>query len=149
MNHPSQMPPIQPRRPHQPLLPVELELSLSSELTDLLTRFLDILEPIMSKLTDAVDALTNSVNSAVERSQVVVDGLNKQIADLQAQLANTGLSQAEEDAIGDKIEGLKAIVDALDASKPATLPPDGTVTPVPAPAPAPADGGTPPTPPTP
>jgi outer membrane murein-binding lipoprotein Lpp len=143
MNHPSQMPPSQPRRPHQPLLPVELELSLSSELTDLLTRFVNILESSMSQLSDAISAAKQAVLDAIARVQTDVDALNAKVTELQAKVDAGGATPQDLQDLAD----LKALADALDPTKPATLPPDsGTVTPVPAPAPT---DGTPPTPPTP
>lgn len=114
-------PPIPVHRPHQPTLPVEH--SLSPELTDLITRFLTILEPLMSKLTDAVSALTKAVDDAVARDKAVVDDLNKQVADLKAQLAAGGLTAAEEDALADQLAAAQAKVDALDPTSPVTLPP--------------------------
>lgn len=134
-----------------PGMDIAKHLRISPEIEGLLSRFLDILEPLMSKLTDAVDALTKSVDDALARDKATVDdlsNLNKQIADLKAQLAAGGLSPAEEDALADKLTALQGKIDALDASSPTTIGSDGTVTPAPTtnPVTGPPPGLTPPPP---
>jgi hypothetical protein len=142
MNHPTQMPPSQPRRPHQPLLPVEL--SLSPEFADLLTRFVTILESPPMKEQELVDL----IKGATAQLTSLMDAEHAEVLAALESLKNGEIPQAVTDAVQGFIDaakgGIPKILDAV------TTPPDGgTVTPVPAPAPAPADGGTPPTPPTP
>lgn len=116
---------------------------------------------IMSKITDlvtdlrsTVDGLKAAIDDAVARDTAdhaqthdQIDGLNKQIADLEARMANESVSQADMDAMAALKADLAAEVDrlkALDGGGTTPTPtPDQPAPDVPPVAPAPTDTPTP------
>ena len=84
---------------------------------------------IVSALSDAIKAASDSSDAAIARVQTDVTNLKQQIADLEAQIANGGGTPADMQALAD----LKTKLDQLDPTSPTVLPP----APAPAPAPAP------------
>lgn len=88
-------------------------------------------ERIMSALSDAIAAATQSADQAIARVQEDVSALGQKIADLQAQV-DAGLATQED---LDNLAALTAKFNALDPVKPDTLP---EPSPEPAPEPPPA-----------
>lgn len=91
---------------------------------DALVEALNVLEEtIMSKITDKINEASSSADAAISRVGDDVDALEGRVAQLQQMVADGGASQADLDAL----DALKAKLDALDPTKPATLP-EGTPT---------------------
>jgi capsule polysaccharide export protein KpsE/RkpR len=69
---------------------------------------------IVTQLTDAIKAASDAADGAISRTQADVSALRQQVADLEAQVASGGASQADMQALSD----LKAKLDALDPTVP-------------------------------
>ncbi len=92
-----------------------------------LVEFLSRIEAKLSQLSDAIAALSASTDAAVSRVQTDVTALKAQIATLQAQVDAGTASPADMQALAD----LKAKIDAIDPTNPATIPPAPETPPVP------------------
>lgn len=72
---------------------------------------------LMALLDDKIDAAQQSANDALARSQSSVATLRAQVAELQAQVDQGG---ATPERVA-KLEALKATLDAIDPTNPATV----------------------------
>ncbi len=73
----------------------------------------------MAKVLDLIQSVSDAADQATARVQTDVANLKQQIADLEAQIAAQGEATPEQEAA---LTALKAKVDAIDPTNPATIP---------------------------
>lgn len=98
-----------------------MTLTLTFEIGPQTLQFLtQLLEDNMSQLSDSIAAVKVAAQAAIQRVQSDVDALNAKIQALQATALSGGGTPEQMQDLADA----KAMLDALDPTKPDVIPPD-------------------------